>query len=107
MTKRDASVTIEHDLFDIAERAKSIDPRYKIKYNKGKRRFEVFADERDAPIVLPFDRLDCRALTYLRKTRIERLSALQAEIDLHNAIEERRRLSEVRSQAERALDGIL
>ena len=62
---------------------------------------------RETGIVLPFNRLDCRALTYLRKTRIERLAALQAEIDRHNALEEQRRLSELRSKALDALDGIL
>ena len=108
MSMRGASVAITDDLFGIADRAKSIDPRYRIEYNKGKRGFEVFAGEdRSCPIVLPFDRLDCRALTYLRKTRIERLAALQAEIDRHNALEEQRRLSELRSKAMDALDGIL
>ena len=108
MSIRGASVAITDDLFGIADRAKSIDPRYRIEYNKGKRRFEVFVGEdRSCPIVLPFNRLDCRALTYLRKTRIERLAALQAEIDRHNALEEQRRLSELRSKALDALDGIL
>lgn len=108
MNMRGASIAITDDLFGIADRAKSIDPRYRIEYNLGKRRFEVFTDEkRSCPIVLPFNRLDCRALTYLRKTRIERLAALQAEIDRHNALEEQRRLSELRSKAMDALDGIL
>ena len=42
MNMRDASIAITDDLFGIADRAKSIDPRYRIEYNKGKRRFEVF-----------------------------------------------------------------
>ena len=75
MSMRGASVAITDDLFGIADRAKSIDPRYRIEYNN--------------------------------KTRIERLAALQAEIDRHNALEEQRRLSELRSKAMDALDGIL
>ncbi len=106
--KGDASIAISDDLFGIAERAKRIDPSYKFYYNKRKRRFEVRSDRCDAaPIVLPFDRLDARALTYLRKTRIERLDALAAEIEERNRREEQRRLSEAKSLAQKRLDGIL
>lgn len=108
MTVRGALVAVTDDLFGIAERAKLIDPRYKIYYNKEKRRFEIYTDDGlSSATVLPFDRLDCRALTYLRKTRIERASELAEEIDRLNALAERKRLSQARSLAEKALGDVL
>lgn len=74
---------ITNDLFDIAWRIRAVDSCYELFFNKDKGRYEVWG-KGILQSVLPFDRLDCRAVNYLRRTRIERLDALTAEIDREN-----------------------
>ncbi len=77
-------VKITHDLFDIAKRLKSIDKRYELFFNRKKNRFEIYANGA-MQMALPFERLDARALLYARKTRLENLEKIIAEIEAENA----------------------
>ena len=63
---------INHDLFDISKRLKSIDRRYDLFFNRKKNRYEIYANGA-MQMALPFERLDARALSYARKTRLENL----------------------------------
>ena len=76
-------VKIAEDALDVADRIREIDEGYEIYYNRAKNRFEIYKKgERQA--VLPFDELDERTVTYLRKTRIENAAELIQETDSEN-----------------------
>ncbi len=75
---------ISHDLFGIAKRLKSIDTRYELFFNRKKNRYEIYANGA-MQMALPFERLDARTLTYARKTRLENLEKIIAEIEEENA----------------------
>ena len=75
---------INHALFDISKRLKSIDRRYDLVFNREKNRYEIYANGA-MQIALPFERLDARAIEYARKTRLENLNKLIAEIEAENA----------------------
>lgn len=75
---------ITHDLFDIAKRLKEIDRRYKLFFNRKKNRYEIYANGA-MQMALPFERLDARTLSYARKTRLENLEKIIAEIEKENA----------------------
>lgn len=76
-------VKIAEDALNVADRIREIDEGYEIYYNRAKNRFEIYKKgERQA--VLPFDELDERTVTYLRKTRIENAEELIEEIDSEN-----------------------
>lgn len=75
---------IRHDLFGIAKRLKSIDRRYELFFNRKKNRYEIYANGA-MQMALPFERLDARTLTYARKTRLENLEKIIAEIEEENA----------------------
>lgn len=97
-------IAVKDDLFSVADRIKSIDDKYKIYYNGESRKFEVRSAVDDSlQVVLPFDCLDCRAVDYVRKTRIERINAILEEIERANAEAERAAVAEA---AEKALSGI-
>ena len=71
-------------MFNIAARLKSVDRRYELFFNRKKNRYEIYANGA-MQIALPFERLDARAIEYARKTRLENLNKLIAEIEAENA----------------------
>ena len=85
------------DVFDVADRLKGIDERYRLFYNKRARRYEVYTLQPQPVLqaVLPFSPPDARCLEYVRKTRIERVRYLQEELEKHNAEREKRIVKEV------------
>ena len=88
-----ALIKIDNDLYDIARRVTEIDSEYYIMYNTSKHRFEVHHSgqgNNTLAAVLPFDRLDARAIAYLRMTRRERAEELMRETEAQN---ERNKLS--------------
>ncbi len=93
---------VKGDLYDIAARIKEIDPDYFIFYSYIRRRYEVHSKTQKGntlAIVVPFDRLDGRTLTLVRKTRVERFDAIMEEQKRENA---RLDALRVRAAAERA-----
>lgn len=76
-------IRIRNDLYDVADRIKVICPDYEIFYDTTLKRYEVFAKGR-LQVVCPFEKLDCRLVEYLNKTRIERLNEIMKEIDEEN-----------------------
>ena len=75
---------IENDVLDIAARVREIDKNYYIEFNIKSKKFELFLKGGEKLLVFPYDRLDERAVVHARKTRIERIDKLIAEIDMHN-----------------------
>lgn len=99
MTK-DRLVAVENDLFSVADRIRSIDGRYRVFYNTGRGKFEVrSADDDSLQATIPYDRLDSRAVDYVRKTRIERIDEILAEIEHENAVAEKKAIEKVATQA--------
>lgn len=97
-------IPVDHDLFYVADRIKSIDDKYKIYYNGESGKFEVHnAADGSLQVVLPFDGLDSRAVDYVRKTRIERIDALLEEIERANAEAER---AAAKQAADKALEDL-
>ena len=74
---------IENDLFNIAERIKSINPKYVLFRNTRMNRVEVHTSPCPCALsfefVVPYDELDERTLEHARKTRIENFDALEHE----------------------------
>ena len=95
---------IRHDLFGIAKRLKSIDRRYELFFNRKKNRYEIYANGA-MQMALPFERLDARTLTYARKTRLENLEKIIAEIEEENARLELQKNRETRDKILAAEEG--
>lgn len=78
---------IEADLFDISGRLKQIDCDYFIFFDYRSRKFQLHNRSQSGntlTLVLPFDRLDQRTLSFVRQTRSERKKQLLEEIEKHN-----------------------
>lgn len=76
---------ITDDLFDIANRLKSVSDSYVLYYNTEKERFEVHDRvKRCLQFVVPFDELDARTVEYARYTRVENAKRIFAEMEAHN-----------------------
>ena len=95
---------IRQDLFGIAKRLKSIDRRYELFFNRKKNRYEIYANGA-MQMALPFERLDARTLTYARKTRLENLEKIIAEIEEENARLEIQKNRETRDKILAAEEG--
>lgn len=95
---------IRHDLFGIAKRLKSIDRRYELFFNRKKNRYEIYANGA-MQMALPFERLDARTLTYARKTRLENLEKIIAEIEEENVRLEIQKNRETRDKILAAEEG--
>lgn len=95
---------IRHDLFGIAKRLKSIDRRYELFFNRKKNRYEIYANGA-MQMALPFERLDARTLMYARKTRLENLEKIIAEIEEENARLEIQKNRETRDKILAAEEG--
>ncbi len=85
-------IEITDDLFDISRRLKSVDEDYRLCYNGAKRRYEVHNRKQcgsTLAFVVLFEELDARTVEYARKTRAENIELLLAEMDKHNAEQEK------------------
>ena len=73
-------IRITEDVFDVCDRLKSVDERYKLFYNAKKRRYEVYVEDKLA-FVVPFYSLDARTVEYARMTRVERAAEIFRETE--------------------------
>lgn len=95
---------IENDVFDIAKRLREVDPTYKVRFNGKTHKFELFGG-RNVQYILtfPYDKLDERAVVHARKTRVERINKLIAEIEEENRRLEISAMGDAKRQAEEQL----
>lgn len=76
---------ITNDLFDIADRLKSVKNSYDLYYNEEKERFEVHdSDKRSLAFVVPYDELDARTVEYALYSRVENAKQIFEQIQAHN-----------------------
>jgi len=83
----DRTIEIKNDVLDVVRRIKGIDRSYYVLYNLTKKKFEVHSSKNRGntlAVTLPFCKLDARAVEYVRKTRIERINEIAAEIEIAN-----------------------
>lgn len=96
-------IEIKSDVFDIASRLESIDPRYTLCYNVALDRYEVYSREPvfTLQVVLSEKPPDARSLMHVRRTRAERARELLEELER----EEERRLKRLAGEtAEKAAE---
>lgn len=79
--RKDHLTEVRSDVFDIADRIKEVDERYRLFYNRDKRRFEVHLNGEKDIAVTWTDPLDQRLVTKLRETHVRRREALIREIE--------------------------
>ena len=76
---------ITDDLFDIANRLKSVNNSYVLYFNTQNNRFEVHdGDKRRLEFIVPYDELDARTVDYARYTRVENAKRVFDEMEAHN-----------------------
>ena len=93
---------VMHDTFDIATRIREIDPDYFIVRNYKTQKFELHAKNKRGGslcLVLPYNSLDARTLTYARRTRAERAVTLIAEMQTANEKLNKRQANAIVSKA--------
>lgn len=89
---------IKDDLFDVAKRLRQIDANYRLYFNKLLGRFEVHNHAQrgnSLAVVVPYDKLDARTITLVRKTRVENAERLLAKMEKANAKAENDAVSRV------------
>lgn len=77
-------ISITNDVFDIADRLRSVDESYRLFYNTERKRYEVYSAN-NFQFSLPYEQLDARAVNYARKTRVENAEEIFREVERHNA----------------------
>lgn len=87
--KNNYLIAITEDLFDIADRLRSVNASYKVYYNSAKNRYEVHSDEKHGDkdtlaFVVPYDGLDARTIEYAQKTSVANIKMLLEEIEQSN-----------------------
>lgn len=95
-------IHVTNDLFDIADRLKSINDGYRVFYNADSGKYEVHhfgQGGSSLAFVCPYDQLDCRTVEYARQTAIGRIDKLVKELDDHNAKLEASRQTKVVDKA--------
>ena len=76
---------ITDDLFDIANRLRSVKDSYVLYYNTEKGRYEVHDSVHGClEFVVPFDELDARTVQYARYSGVSRAEQIFAEVEEHN-----------------------
>lgn len=95
-----AKLLITNDLFDIADRLKSVNEFYKLVFNTETQRYEVYDSSRGDSLafVVPYDELDARTVAYAEFTAVQNAKAVFAEVEKHNAELERNNLYRLRQK---------
>jgi len=100
-------MTIEHDLYHIAEELARIDRRYRLKYNTRTGKYQLHNKEKKDSLLLvyPFDSLDYRAVAHTYKTRWSRAKQILAELDANEKRINAQAKARAREQIAERLEG--
>jgi len=88
--RKDRLREVRSDVFDIADRIREVDERYRLFYNVDKSRFEVRLIGDNEIAVTWAGPLDARLVTKLRETHVRRRNELLKEIEKSEQLAERR-----------------
>ncbi|HHW89402.1 MAG TPA: hypothetical protein GX745_00655 [Clostridiales bacterium] len=72
-------IKIDNDLYDIANRLKSIDSGYFVVYDTSRQKYEVHNSDNIGNtycLTVPYERLDARTVDLVNKTRRERFDKI-------------------------------
>lgn len=78
---------IFYDLFNIVQRVKQINNKYRVFRNKKKKRFELYYQNGlnlEFELVIPYEKLDYRTIDLILKSRVENADKIFKEIDEFN-----------------------
>lgn len=78
---------IFYDLFNIVQRVKQINNKYRVFRNKKKGRFELYYQNGlnlEFELALPYEKLDYRTIDLVLKSRVENADKIFKEIDDFN-----------------------
>lgn len=77
---------IKNDIFNIANRLKSIDKNYFVVFNFSRNKFEVHYKraKNTYELTVPYDALDARTIDFVLKTRIQNKQKIFEEIENSN-----------------------
>ena len=84
---------IDSDNLFVSQRLKEIDKSYFVVFNILSGKYEVHSSDQKGGtycFTLPYEILDDRAITYARKTRVDRMDEIIKEIDKQNEKVEKR-----------------
>ena len=98
---------ITGDLYNISGRLKEIDSGYYAVYDYKLRRYEVHHIGQKGNtlcIVLPYDRLDARAIEHVRRTRAERREQIISDMERRNRELQRAEMKEVMRSAQNMVE---
>ena len=102
---------INDDLFGIARRLKEIDDGYFLVYNCLLGRYEVHSNKNigdTLSLVCPYDRVDVRLLSLVRKTKRENAKEIFKSIEEHNEKieknEEKKKIEDTKDRAKELLE---
>jgi len=100
-------ITIEHDLYHIADELARIDCRYRLKYNTQTGKYQLHNKKRADSLLLvyPYDKLDYRAVVHTYKTRWDRAKDILAKLDANEKKINRQALARAREQIAENLEG--
>ena len=89
-------IEITNDLFDVAQRLKSVNENYVLYFNVQKQRYEVYENSHgfNLAFVVPYDELDARTVEYAKFTRVQNCQAVFDEIEKANRLAEERQCRE-------------
>ena len=91
---------ITNDLYDVADRLKSVKDSYVVYYNTEMQRYEVHDGERGSfEFAVPFDELDARTVEYARYSRVENAKRIFEEVEEYNSCLEREKASRIAQRA--------
>ena len=80
-------IEIFMDLFDIVNKIKEIDSKYRVFRNIYKHRYEIYYQNGlnlNLELIVPYNNLDYRTINLLNKSKVENADLLFSEVDLHN-----------------------
>lgn len=100
---RDRFLSINHDVFFIAQRLREIDDEYRLVYNLDKKCYEVHTDKGEFCFRVR-EQLDARTIDYARRTRAERQRQIIEEMDREN---ERLRKKQINDAVEKIAEVLL
>lgn len=75
-------IPIQNDLYEISERIKKIDERYRVFFDTDRQKFIVTVE--NVIVVIPYEELDQRTIDYLYYTRWENADKVIEDVDRHN-----------------------
>ena len=103
-------IPITNDLFNIANRLKSINPYFQLYFNKLLGRFEVHSScqhPNTLSFVVPYEQLDARTVELALQSRTEHADKIFYQVEQHNKLVEKHALDDAVDNGMAAIEDAL